>query len=296
VIILRTIEEARAACRRAKAEAHRLALVPTMGALHEGHLSLVRLARQQAEATAASIFVNPLQFGPSEDLARYPRPFERDCSLLAAEGVDFVFAPAPEEMYPSRREERGSSPANNAARAEGAFVEVSGLSEKLEGRSRPGHFRGVTTVVSKLFHIIEPDLAFFGQKDAQQAVIICRMVRDLNSPVQIVVCPILREPDGLAMSSRNVYLDPAHRSAATVLHRALQQVQAAACAGERNGARLAEIGRQAIREEPLARLDYLEVVHPETLDPVEDVITGSLVLVAAVLGKTRLIDNLRLEL
>jgi pantoate--beta-alanine ligase len=301
--ILRTIEATRAVSRRIKAENRRLALVPTMGALHEGHLSLVRRARERAEVVAASVFVNPLQFGPSEDFARYPRPFEGDCSLLEAQGAAFVFAPAPEEMYPCRsasgaRPPQGAEPVGAAGTAvpESTFVEVAGLSDKLEGRSRPGHFRGVTTVVSKLLHIVEPDLACFGQKDAQQAVIVRRMVRDLNLPVEIVVCPIVRETDGLAMSSRNAYLDPAHRRAATVLYRALMRVQELSRAGERNGSRLAEAGRQVVREEPLAQLDYLEVVHPETLDPIEDIASGTLVVVAAALGKTRLIDNLVLEL
>lgn len=286
--ILRTIEAARATCRQIRREGKRLGLVPTMGALHEGHLSLVRSACAQADVVAASIFVNPLQFGPQEDFRRYPRTFERDCRLLESAGVALVFAPSVEEMYPPE-------PDTVSGGAGRTLVEVAGLSEKLEGKSRPGHFRGVTTVVTKLFHIIEPDLAFFGQKDAQQAVILSRMVRDLNLPVRMVVCPIVREADGLAMSSRNTYLDPAHRRAATVLYRALTRVQTLVESGEHLGDQLAEAGRQVIREEPLAQLDYLEVVHPETLDAVADVSGGALVLVAAYLGKTRLIDNLLLR-
>ena len=248
-----------------------------MGALHEGHLSLVRAARRASDIVVASIFVNPTQFGPNEDLAKYPRSFDRDCQMLTAEGVDFVFAPSVEEMYPA-----------------GAvtWVTVEGLSEKLDGRSRPGHFRGVTTVVSKLFHIVEPDRAFFGQKDAAQVAVIRRMVRDLNLPVEIVVCPIVREADGLAMSSRNAYLSAEQRSQALVLHRSLMRVQAMAGAGERNAQALAAAGREEFRGEPAVRLDYFEVVNPETLDPVADVSAGALVAVAAYVGATRLIDNL----
>ena len=248
-----------------------------MGALHEGHLSLMRAARAASDVVAASIFVNPTQFGPNEDLAKYPRSFERDCELLTREGVDFLFAPSVEEMYPA-----------------GAvtWVTVEELSGKLDGRSRPGHFRGVTTVVSKLFHIVEPDAAFFGQKDAAQVAVIRRMVRDLNLPVAIVVCPIVREPDGLAMSSRNAYLSPEQRKQALVLHRSLERVQKLADAGEVSAAGLAEAGREEFATEPSVRLDYFEIVNPDTLDPVNDISDGALVAVAAHLGATRLIDNL----
>jgi pantoate--beta-alanine ligase len=204
------ISEARAACRIARESRKRLGLVPTMGALHEGHLSLIRAAKAQCDAVAVSIFVNPTQFGPGEDLSKYPRQFERDCRLLEKEGVDILFAPAVAEMYP----EAGVT-----------WVLVEGLSEKLDGRSRPGHFRGVTTIVAKLFHIVEPDAAFFGQKDAAQLAVIRRMVRDLNFPVEIVACPIMRESDGLAMSSRNSYLSPEERGRALVLQRSLLRVQ-----------------------------------------------------------------------
>jgi pantoate--beta-alanine ligase len=281
--ILKTIDEAQAAGRRFKSRGQRLGLVPTMGALHEGHLSLVCAARAQSDVVAVSIFVNPLQFGPKEDLQRYPRDLERDCRLLEAAGVTLVFAPSPEEMYPA-----SDTDGNQAV----TFVEVTGLSQKLEGKTRPGHFRGVTTVVNKLFNIMGPDAAFFGQKDAQQAAIIRRMLRDLNLPVQLVVCPIVRESDGLAMSSRNAYLDPSHRQAATVLHRSLMRVRNLFDGGERRAKSLAEAGRGVIIEERLARLDYFELVHSETLDPLEDVSHGALAVTAAYLGETRLIDNL----
>src|SRR5215469_9844327 len=258
----------------------RLGFVPTMGALHEGHLSLVRRARASSDVVAASIFVNPTQFGPNEDLAKYPRSFERDCEMLEREGVDLVFAPSAEEMYPA-----------------GAvtWVTVEELSGKLDGRSRPGHFRGVTTVVSKLFHIVEPDQAFFGQKDAAQVAVIRRMVRDLNLPVEIVVCPIVREPDGLAMSSRNAYLDPSQRKQALVLHRSLMRVQQMAEAGDRVASKLITAGQEKLAEENLVRLDYFEIVDPDTLDPVNDLSRGALVAVAAYVGTTRLIDNLLLK-
>jgi len=275
--LLKTIAEAQSACRQIKSQGKRLGLVPTMGALHAGHLSLARAAHAQTDVVAFSIFVNPLQFGPSEDLQRYPRDLERDCRLLEAEGVTLVFAPSPEEMYPA-------SPST--------CVEVTELSQKLEGKTRPGHFRGVTTVVNKLFNIMAPDAAFFGQKDAQQVVIIRRMVRDLNMPVEIAVCPIMREADGLAMSSRNAYLDPPHRHAATVLHRAVLRARDLFQQGERCATALAAAGRDLILAERLARLDYFELVHPETLDPLAEVSPGALVVVAAYLGETRLIDNL----
>jgi len=267
----------RAASRAARLAGKRIALVPTMGALHEGHLSLVRAARAGSDVVAASIFVNPTQFGPNEDLAKYPRSFERDCQLLESEGVDFVFAPSVEEMYPV---------------GEATWVTVDGLSEKLDGKSRPGHFRGVTTVVSKLFHIVEPDRAFFGQKDAAQVANIRRMVRDLNLPVEIVVCPIVREPDGLAMSSRNAYLNPEDRKRALVLRRSLERVNGLVKQGERDAAKLASAGREEITRESGVRLDYFEIVNPDTLEPVADISGGALAAVAAYVGTTRLIDNL----
>jgi pantoate--beta-alanine ligase len=251
-----------------------------MGALHEGHLSLVRAARAQCDVVAVSIFVNPTQFGPAEDLSKYPRQFERDCRLLEQEGVDILFAPSIEEMYP-----QGAI----------SWVVVEGLSEKLDGRSRPGHFRGVTTVVAKLFHVIEPDAAYFGQKDAAQLAVIRRMVRDLDFPVEIVACPIVREADGLAMSSRNAYLNREERQRALVLQRSLQETQRQFQAGERSAARLISAAKEVFLSEPQVRLDYFEVVDPEMLDPVEHISGRTLVAVAAFVGTTRLIDNVVLE-
>lgn len=275
--ICKTVEEMRSACRAARQAGKRPGFVPTMGALHEGHLSLIRTAKAQCAAVAVSIFVNPLQFGPREDLAKYPRTFERDCQLLEKEGVDLLFAPSVEEMYP-----------------QGAvtYVAVEGLSDRLCGKSRPGHFRGVTTVVAKLFHMVEPDAAFFGQKDAAQAAIIRRMVRDLNFPIEIIVCPIVREPDGLAMSSRNAYLDAQQRRSALVLYRSLQEVKKMFDRGEQDAGRLIAAGKAVFQSEPSVRLDYLEMVDAETLDAVQKASARALVAVAAFVGATRLIDNL----
>ncbi|MGA6980696.1 MAG: pantoate--beta-alanine ligase [Candidatus Sulfotelmatobacter sp.] len=273
--ICTTIANMRAACRGARARG-RLGFVPTMGALHEGHLSLVRAARAASDVVAASIFVNPTQFGPSEDLAKYPRAFERDRELLEKEGVEILFAPPVEEMYPA-----------------GAvtWVTVEGLSDKLDGGSRPGHFRGVTTVVAKLFHIVEPDAAFFGQKDAAQVAIVRRMVRDLNFGVEIVACPIVREADGLAMSSRNVYLSPEHRRQALVLHRSLVRVKELWDSRETSVEKLLAAGKEEIARASGVRLDYLEIVNPSSLEAVSNVRNGSLVAVAGYVGGTRLIDN-----
>lgn len=269
-----------AACAQRKREGKRIGFVPTMGALHDGHLSLIRSARAQSDVVAASIFVNPLQFSPTEDLEKYPRQFERDRQMLEAEGCDLLFAPETKDMYPP-----GAT----------TFVEVEGISDRLDGVSRLGHFRGVTTVVSKLFHIVEPDLAFFGQKDAAQVAIIRRMVIDQNFPVHVVVCPIVREKDGLAMSSRNAYLDQQQRQQALVLHRALMRVQTMADTGERSSSALLAAGKQVIKEEPAAKLDYFEAVNWDTLEPVADVGKGALIAVAAWIGTTRLIDNLVLH-
>jgi pantoate--beta-alanine ligase len=274
------IAEMRALRRDSRSAGQTLALVPTMGALHDGHLSLVRAAGAACDLVAVSIFVNPLQFGPNEDLAKYPRNFEADRELLQRQGVDFLFAPRVEEMYPA-----GAM----------TYVTVEGLTDKLCGRSRPGHFRGVTTVVSKLFNIVEPERAFFGQKDAAQSTIIRRMVRDLNIPVEVVVCPIVREPDGLAMSSRNAYLDPAQRKSAVVLNRSLAAVQEQFDRGERNPQSLIEAGKQVIAGDGAVRLDYFDIVDPETLDAVSNLSGPALVAVAAFLGKARLIDNLVLS-
>ena len=280
--ICATISEARAACREARASRQRLGLVPTMGALHEGHLSLVRAAKTQCDAVAVSIFVNPTQFGPTEDLSKYPRQFAGDCRLLEKEGVDILFAPTVEEIYPKSNDQV-------------TWVVVEGLSEKLDGRSRPGHFRGVTTVVSKLFHIIEPEAAFFGQKDAAQLAVIRRMVHDLNFPVEIVACPIVREPDELAMSSRNAYLNREERGRALILQRSLQRAQQEFHAGERSAANLISAAKDVFAREPQVVLDYFEIVDPATLDPVERISQTTLVAVAAYVGTTRLIDNLVLN-
>jgi pantoate--beta-alanine ligase len=269
----------KAACRQVQCSGRTLGFVPTMGALHEGHLSLVRASQSRCDVTAVSIFVNPLQFGPSEDLAKYPRVLERDSRLLEELGVDLLFIPAAEEVY------------SNDAKT---YVLVEQLSDKLDGASRPGHFRGVTTVVAKLFEIVRPDFAFFGQKDAAQVAVLSKMAADLNLDVELVVCPIVREKDGLAMSSRNAYLTPEQRRQALVLHRSLLRVQAAADAGEHNAARLITIGKRVIAEESGARLDYYEIVDPHTLDPVADTSRGALVAVAAYVGTTRLIDNILL--
>jgi pantoate--beta-alanine ligase len=274
-----SIAEMKAVCREILRNGRTLGFVPTMGALHEGHASLVRASTSQCRATAASIFVNPLQFGPTEDLDKYPRTLERDKLLLQELGVEVLFAPTIQEMYPA------------GART---YVEVTELSERLDGLSRPGHFRGVTTVVAKLFEIVRPDRAFFGQKDAAQVAVLRKMVSDLNMDVELVVCPIVREKDGLAMSSRNAYLTTEQRKQALVLHRALMRISHEADNGERDAANLVSIGKSVIAEEPAARLDYVAVVDPNSLEPLADVSRGALVAVAAWIGSTRLIDNLLL--
>jgi pantoate--beta-alanine ligase len=277
--VCETIEEMRASCRTARSGGKRLGFVPTMGALHEGHLSLIRAAKANCDIVAASIFVNPTQFAPSEDLAKYPHNFQRDCELLEKEGVALLFAPSAEEMYP-----KGAA----------SWVTVEGLSDKLDGKSRPNHFRGVTTVVAKLFHIVEPAAAFFGQKDAAQLAIIRKMVRDLNFPVEIIACPIVREKDGLAMSSRNAYLNAEQRSQALVLNRALTRVSHAWQKGETDPDKLLSTGRAEIEKVKSIRLDYLEIVDPDNLDPIPKATKGALVAVAAWVGTTRLIDNISL--
>jgi pantoate--beta-alanine ligase len=277
---INTTREMRSAARDLRSQRARLGLVPTMGALHEGHLSLVRAAKAKSDVVAVSIFVNPTQFGPREDFARYPRNLEKDCELLEREGVEFVFAPTVEEVYP-----RGAV----------TWVTVEGLSDRLCGKSRPGHFRGVATVVAKLFNIVEPDVAFFGQKDAAQVAVIKRMVRDLNMAVQIEICPIVREPDGLALSSRNAYLSPDERKMALVLHASLQRAQKLFNEGERNAAKLAAEAKKAFVWQPAVKLDYLDIVDPDGLEPLETLDQKSLVAVAAFVGNTRLIDNILLE-
>jgi pantoate--beta-alanine ligase len=266
--------------REARANNRVVGLVPTMGALHPGHFSLIRAAQTDCSPVVVSIFVNPKQFGPSEDFQKYPRSFEADRAALENLGVDYLFAPTPEEMYPPDFR---------------TVVAVSGLSDKLEGRSRPGHFNGVTTVVLKLFEIIQPGFAYFGRKDAQQARIIRQMSLDLNLDAQIVVRPILRESDGLALSSRNVYLQGDDRRAATGLHRSLQAVQQEIAAGQRDVLRLLVVLRRVLDAEPAIALDYAEIVDAETLEPVVNLRGSCLILLAAKLGKTRLIDNALVE-
>ena len=257
-----------------------LGLVPTMGYLHPGHISLVRRAREECRSVAVSIFVNPTQFGPNEDLSRYPRNVEGDLKLLEAAGTDLVWLPTPEVMYPPEFQ---------------TWVTVETLTAPLEGAMRPGHFRGVTTIVSKLFNAVRPDKAYFGQKDAQQAAVIRQMTRDLSYPIDIVVCPTVREPDGLAMSSRNSYLNSEERRAATVLFRALTAAQTAYQAGERNAETLRRIMRKTIEAEPLARLQYVSCANYDTLQELETLTGKSLLSMAVFIGQTRLIDNLVLE-
>lgn len=277
MLVLKTIAETRSACAQIRAAGKTLGLVPTMGALHEGHLSLVHAAQASCHAVAVTIFVNPTQFGPKEDFASYPRTMEQDCQTLQAAGVDLVFAPSVEEMYPS-----GAS----------TFVEVAGLSERLDGASRPGHFRGVATVVAKLFNIFNPDHAFFGQKDAAQVAVLRKMVRDLRFGVQLDVCPTVREPDGLALSSRNRNLSGEQRRQALVLSRALRAVEEQVRGGEQDSATLLAEALRTLQQEPAVLVDYCRIVDPDTLEDVPDVHRGALVAVAARVGNTRLIDNL----
>jgi pantoate--beta-alanine ligase len=280
--IVRTEPELRAAVGAWRPEGSRVGFVPTMGALHEGHLSLVRLARERAGRVVASVFVNPTQFGPGEDFERYPRQPEKDAELLAGAGCHLLFLPGPSTLYPP-----GHS----------TFVEVDprGPAGGLEGLSRPGHFRGVATVVTALLNLVQPDIAVFGEKDAQQLAVVRRLVRDLHLPVEIVPGPTVREADGLALSSRNVFLSPEERRAATVLPRALRAAEAAIAAGERRGDELRRLLGEILDAEPLARIDYAEVVDAETFRPVERV-AGRVVLPLAVrIGGTRLIDNFQLQ-
>ena len=252
-------------------------LVPTMGALHEGHLSLVREARRMCDVVVVSVFVNPTQFGPGEDFEHYPRDLTKDTALLTDYNVDYIFAPTVDEMYP-----KGFA----------TYVNVEGISEQLEGASRPGHFRGVSTVVTILLNTVRPDFAFFGQKDAQQALVIRRLVKDLAFDTEVVILPIVREDSGLAISSRNLYLNADEQASAAVIHRALIQAKSAYKDGERSASRLAEIVRSTIESEPRARLDYVAIADAETLDPLERVDERpTLLAVAAYIGKTRLIDN-----
>jgi len=275
--LVRRVHMMREISREARGKGKKIAFVPTMGALHEGHLSLVRRARELGDIVVLSVFVNPKQFGPNEDYAKYPRDLARDADLCLREGVDYVFAPEPEDMYPPSYR---------------TYVEVEGLSTTLEGAARPGHFRGVATVVLKLFNIVRPHFAFFGQKDAQQALLLRRMAKDLCLDVELVVCPIVRHDDGLAMSSRNSYLSPEERVAALALHRALEKArEMVEERGERRAAEIESIVRRTIESEPPARLDYVAVVSTDDLER-KDVVDGeTLVALAAFVGPTRLIDN-----
>ena len=277
MMIASTLEELASA--RSLLEAP-IGLVPTMGYLHQGHLSLAERARAECKSVVVSIFVNPTQFGPSEDLAKYPRDLERDLHMLEGVGTDLVWTPTPEIMYPPGYQ---------------TWVEVGDASRPLEGVQRPGHFRGVTTVVSKLFNAVRPAKAYFGQKDAQQAVVVRRMTLDLNFPVEIVVCPIVREPDGLAMSSRNVYLSPEQRAAATILYRALTAAKAAYQNGERGAEALRKVLREELASEPLAQVQYVSCADYDTLQELEQVTGKTLLSMAVIFGKTRLIDNMVLD-
>lgn len=257
----------------------RIGFVPTMGYLHQGHLSLVSVARQEGKSdqVVMSIFVNPAQFAPNEDFDRYPRNFERDCQLAESAGVDVIFHPAPTDMYSSSYR---------------TYIEVEEMGKRLCGRTRPTHFRGVTTIVGKLFNIVKPHVAVFGQKDAQQFLIIRRMVQDLNFDVELIGAPIVREPDGLAMSSRNQYLNPAERAEAVCLYQALQEAKSAIEAGKKRSAEIMEIMKSQIQQKKNAQIDYIEIVNAETLEPVTDVTSGTLIALAVYIGRTRLIDNL----
>ena len=277
--IISTVGELQNKIKDWKKEGQTIGLVPTMGFLHEGHLSLVRGARQGNDRTAVSIFVNPKQFGPAEDYQVYPRDFNRDAVLLEKEGVDLVFYPPVEDMYPAGYK---------------TYVEVEDLENKLCGRSRPGHFRGVCTVVLKLFNLIQPDEAYFGWKDAQQVLILKKMVEDLNLTVKIRPMPLIREKDGLALSSRNVYLNSQERKAALVLYHSLELAERLIKTGERQAAKIRQQMIDLISAEPLARIDYAEIVDFETLEPLETVEREALIALAVYFGKTRLIDNLRL--
>ena len=275
--VVARISEARDAIREARRAAQRVAFVPTMGFLHQGHLALVAEAKRRAECAVMSIFVNPLQFGPNEDFARYPRDAERDLAQASDAGVNLMFMPATEEMY---------------ARESATFVTPRAASSRWEGEVRPGHFEGVLTVVAKLFNIIQPDFAIFGQKDIQQATLVQGMIRSLDFPIELIVVPTVREPDGLAMSSRNAYLSPDDRVRALALSRALHAIDAAWRGGERSGRSLEAIGTGVLRDAAGLTADYLALVAPETLEPVEQADSGTIAIVAARVGPTRLIDNL----
>jgi pantoate--beta-alanine ligase len=276
VRIVKSVAEMQSVCRDLRMAGSVLGFVPTMGALHEGHLSLVRRARSECDAVVASIFVNPLQFGPGEDFATYPRTFEEDCRSLEVERVDVLFAPDAAEMYPN-----GSL----------TTVTVSEVGDRLDGASRPGHFTGVATVVTKLFHVVGPTRAYFGQKDAAQLAVLRQMIRDLNFDIELVGCAIVRDTDGLALSSRNKYLSPMEREEALVLHQTLLRLEQMIAAGERQSVTLVRRGMETLNTGAGVRVDYLAVVDANTLLPVTSVERGTLVAVATYVGSTRLIDN-----
>ncbi len=280
--IINRIPRMRMLSRKLRRDNRKIGFVPTMGALHDGHLSLIRRAQQMSDVVIVSIFINPIQFGPSEDFEVYPRDLARDAEQIANKGVDYLFAPSIDEMYPEDFM---------------TYVVTENLSSRLCGASRPGHFRGVTTIVNKLFNIITPDFAFFGQKDAQQVIIIQRMVRDLCMDTEVVVCPIIREVDGIAMSSRNQYLDPEERQAGLVLYRALELTRRLYEDGERNCPKIVGAIRELIEKEPLARIDYIAAVDVDTLEPLNEIDddTSVLIALAVFIGRTRLIDNIVLK-
>jgi len=278
--VITSVAGMKSLARQWKKEGKKVGFVPTMGYLHEGHLSLVRESKKRADVTVVSIFVNPAQFGPNEDFKKYPRDLEKDSAYLEQAGVDGLFYPDAAEIYPPGYR---------------TYVEVHGLQDRLCGKSRPGHFRGVVTIILKLFDIVGPDLAFFGAKDAQQVLIIEKMAADLDLGTEVVTCPIVRDPDGLALSSRNAYLSSEERKAALVLSRSLRWAERAISAGERDAAKVIAGIRSLIEAEPLARVDYVEAVDPLDLDSVVEIRGGVLIALAAFVGSTRLIDNLRVR-
>lgn len=278
--IISEINKMKQVIREQRGQGKTIGFVPTMGCLHDGHLTLMRTAKQKTDFVVASIFVNPLQFGVGEDFAEYPRDLSRDSAMAETAGVDVIFAPMVKEMYP---------------KGYGAFVEVEGLTDRLCGKSRPGHFRGVTTVVTKLFNIVQPDIAFFGQKDAQQSLVLKKMVADLNMNLEIEVVPIVREQDGLAMSSRNSYLSPSERQAALVLSRSMNKAEDMIAAGERNISAIKQEIIGFISQEPLARIDYVEILSVPGLDEIEILHSQNIIALAVFIGRTRLIDNAIVE-
>ena len=274
--LITSLAEMKAYSRRTRSEEKKLALVPTMGALHHGHLSLVERAEQECDVVVVSVFVNPTQFGPEEDLARYPRDLAGDIVTLGRLGVDVLFSPSAADMYPQDFE---------------TFVEPGSVAAPLEGAGRLGHFRGVATVVLKLFNIVGPDVAYFGQKDFQQTLVVRRLIEDFNLDVRLIVCPTAREQDGLATSSRNAYLSDSQRQAALVLHRSLRRAEELFAAGERRAGRILEEMHKVLAAEPQAKLDYVTLVEPDRLQPIDLITPGSVALVAARVGAVRLIDN-----